>query len=278
MRRLNAARVGGAVAMAAFAAFVLLPIYQMVVTALKAEPEIWFAPPTLYVRQPTLHNFVAMLQIVPRLPTHLGNSFVYGAGVSVLSLLVALPAAYGMSRFRVPGEGAIVFGLVYANMFAPIMLVVPLYSIMRGLGILDTRLAMVLAGSIFTLPLSTLLLAAYFRTVPKEIDEAAFVDGCSRPAALVRVVLPLVAPAVVAVAIYAFITGWSQQFVLSLVLIQSPDLMPITQGLYQFFSRSSVRWPELMAASTVAAAIPVVLFVAVQRHIVQGLTAGAVKT
>jgi len=260
-----------------FGLFLLLPIYQMAVTALKAEPEIWYSPPTLYAREPTLSNFVTMLQIVPRLPVHLLNSFVYGLGVSLLSLLIALPAAYGLSRFRVPGEAAIVFGLTYANMFAPIMLVVPLYSIMRRLGLLDTHLAMVVAGSIFTLPLSTLLLSTYFRTVPREIDEAALVDGCSRPGALVRVVLPLVAPAVVAVGIYAFITGWSQQFVLSLVLIQSPDLMPITQGLYQFFSRSSVRWPELMAASTVAAAIPVALFVAVQRYIVQGLTAAAIK-
>src|SRR5690606_26199082 len=165
----------------------------------------------------------------------------------------------------------------YANMFAPIMLLVPLYDIIRVLGLLNTRPAMILAGSVFTLPLSVLLLASYFEAVPRSLEEAAWVDGCSRLRALGQVVLPLVLPAMVAVAIYAFITGWSQQFVLALVLIQSPDLMPITQGLYQFFSRSSVRWPGLLADSLVAHSVPMRLFMLVQRYIVQGLTARAVK-
>lgn len=260
-----------------FLAFMLLPIYQMAITALKAESEAWLTPPSLYPQKPTLENFVEMFEIVPRLHRFMGNSFIYGLGVSLVSLVVAVPAAYGLSRYRIPGRRGIIFLLVYANMFAPIMLLVPLYDIMRALGLLNTRLAMILAGSIFTMPLSVLLLSSYFETVPRSIEEAAFVDGCSRTRAIWQVVLPLVLPAMVAVAIYAFITGWSQQFVLALVLIQSPDLMPITQGLYQFFSRSSVRWPELMAASFVAASIPMLLFMLVQRYIVQGLTAGSVK-
>ena len=109
------------------------------------------------------------------------------------------------------------------------------------------------------------------------MEEAAFVDGCSRMTALARVVLPVIIPAIISVGAYAFITGWSQQFVLALVLVQDTGLMPITQGLYGFFSRSSVRWPELMAATTVSAFIPMLLFVFFQRYIVRGLTAGAVK-
>mgnify|MGYP001190347661 FL=1 len=260
-----------------FLVFMLLPIYQMVITALKPEAEAWLVPPSLVPRRPTLENFAEMFEIVPRLPRFLGNSFIYGLGVSLVSLGVAVPAAYGLSRHPIPGRRGILFLLVYANMFAPIMLLVPLYDIIRVLGLLNTRPAMILAGSVFTLPLSVLLLASYFEAVPRSLEEAAWVDGCSRLRALGQVVLPLVLPAMVAVAIYAFITGWSQQFVLALVLIQSPDLMPITQGLYQFFSRSSVRWPELMAASLVAASVPMLLFMLVQRYIVQGLTAGAVK-
>lgn len=270
-------RIGTHLLVILFLAFMLLPIYQMAITALKTEAEAWLTPPSLYPQAPSLENFVEMFEIVPRLDRFIANSFIYGLGVSLLSLVIAVPAAYGLSRFTIPGRRGIIFLLVYANMFAPIMLIVPIYAIVRTLGLLNTHLAMILAGSIFTLPLSVLLLSSYFETVPRSIEEAAFVDGCSQARAIWQVVLPLVLPAMVAVAIYAFITGWSQQFVLALVLIQSPDLMPITQGLYQFFSRSSVRWPELMAASLVAASIPMLLFMLVQRYIVQGLTAGSVK-
>src|SRR5690606_36091322 len=212
-----------------------LPIF----TALKPEAEAWLVPPSLVPRRPTLENFAEMFEIVPRLPRFLGNSFIYGLGVSLVSLGVAVPAAYGLSRHPIPGRRGILFPLVYANMFAPIMLLVPLYDIIRVLGPLNTRPAMILPASVFTLPPPVPLLASYFEAVPRSLEEAAWVDGCSRLRALGQVVLPLVLPAMVAVAIYAFITGWSQQFVLALVLIQSPDLMPITQGLYQFFSRSS---------------------------------------
>src|SRR5690606_35732249 len=158
-----------------FLAFMLLPIYQMAITALKAESEAWLTPPSLYPQKPTLENFVEMFEIVPRLHRFMGNSFIYGLGVSLVSLVVAVPAAYGLSRYRIPGRRGIIFLLVYANMFAPIMLLVPLYDIMRVLGLLNTRPAMILAGSVFTLPLSVLLLASYFEAVPRSLEEAAWV-------------------------------------------------------------------------------------------------------
>lgn len=260
-----------------FLTYMLLPIYQMVTTAFKPESEVWRIPATFFPQQWTLTNFSTMFKIVPGLPLNLLNSFVYGVGVALLSLVIAVPAAYGLSRFRLHGSRLIQMVLIFANMVAPIMLVVPIYTILRALSLVNTRTGMVLAGTIFTLPLSVLLLRSYLDTVPQEMEEAAFVDGCTRWTALRKVVLPVVTPAIVSVGVYAFITGWSQQFVLALVLIQDTELMPITQGLYGFFSRSSVRWPELMAATTVSAFIPMLLFVFFQRYIVGGLTAGAVK-
>lgn len=136
---------------------------------------------------------------------------------------------------------------------------------------------MILAGGIFTLPLSVLLLKSYLDTIPKEIEEAAFVDGSNRLTALWKIMLPVAAPAIVSVGVYAFIMGWSPQFVLAIVLVQDTALMPVTQGVYGFFSSASVRWPGLMAASTVSGFIPMVLFLVFQRHIVGGLTAGSVN-
>lgn len=261
-----------------FIVFMLLPVYQMITTAFKPEAEVWQVPPTFFPRTWTLHNFVTMFEIVPGLPQNLFNSFIYGGGVALLSLLIAVPAAYGLARFRFAAGDVTQLVLIFANMIAPIMLVVPIYTILRSLQLVNTRGGMILAGTIFTLPLSVLLLRSYLDTVPRELEEAAFVDGCNRFTALRTVVLPVMTPAITSVGVYAFITGWSQQFVLALVLIQDTRLMPITQGLHGFFSRSSVRWPELMAATTVSGLIPMVLFIVFQRYIVRGLTAGAIKS
>jgi len=205
------------------------------------------------------------------------NSFIYGMGVSLISLLISIPAGYSLARFRTIIRKPLLILTIYANMFAPIMLIVPIYTIMKNLGLIDKYLSVILAGSVFTIPLSTWLMVSYMKTVPRDIEEAGMIDGCSVYSVIYRIVIPMISPAIVAVFIYAFITGWSQQFILALVLIKSDELMPITQGLYQFFSRSSVRWNELMAAILMSTVIPVLLFITVQRYIIRGLTAGGIK-
>jgi ABC-type glycerol-3-phosphate transport system permease component len=259
-----------------FVAFLLLPIYQMVTTAVKPSTQAWQLPPTLVPHSFTLEHFITMWEIVPRLPMYLGNSLIYGLGVSLISLAIAIPSAYGLTRFRLKIRGPVLAALIYGNMFAPIMLLVPLQETMRLIGLTNTYPGMIVAGTLFTTPFSTWLFVAYFHTIPVEIDESGLVDGARRVTILLRLVLPLLGPAIIAVAIYAFITGWSQQFQLALVLIQNDILMPVTQGLYQFFSRSSVRWTELMAAAFVTSLIPFLLFFSIQRHLVSGMTAGSV--
>lgn len=260
-----------------FVGFLLLPIYQMVVTALKPATTAWSIPPTLYPHTVTFENFFNMWDIVPRLPLYLANSFIYGVGVAIISLLIGVPAAYGLSRFEMKWKNPLLVLLIYGNMFAPIMLLVPLQESLSLVGLTNTYAGMILAGSIFTTPFSTWLLVSYFRNIPIDLEEAAFVDGANRWKVLTKIVLPLTVPALIAVGIYAFITGWSQQFLLALVLVQNDKLMPITQGLYQFFSRSSVRWTELMAAALMTSFIPFLMFAAVQRYLVKGMTSGAVK-
>jgi len=260
-----------------FIAFLLLPLYQMLVTSVKTSTQAWDIPPTLVPLKITFAHFINMWEIVPRLPIYLGNSLLYGLGVSAISLGVGIPSAYGLTRYRMRIKVPLLVALIYGNMFAPIMLLVPLQETMSLVGLTNTYLGMIIAGSIFTTPFSTWLFVSYFQTIPTELDESGLVDGASRLTILLRIVMPLLAPAIVAVAIYAFITGWSQQFQLALVLVQDNLLMPVTQGLYQFFSRSSVRWSELMAAALITSLIPFLLFFSVQRYLVKGMTAGAVK-
>jgi len=254
-----------------------LPIYQMVITALRPAELPWVSPAPVFPSHITFSNFSLAFQDVPRLPRYLLNSFIYGIGVAVISLLIAIPAGYSLSRFRFWLRKPLLMLTLYANMFAPIMLLVPIYVLMKRLGLVNTYLSVILAGTTFTLPFSTWLVISYMQTIPVEVEEAGLVDGCSYYSLIPRIVLPMITPALVAIFIYAFVTGWSQQFILALTLIKSDELMPITQGLYQFFSRSSVSWNELMAAILLSTIIPVILFILVEKRITKGLTAGALK-
>ncbi len=258
-------------------AFLLLPIYQMLITALRPADLPWESPMPLFPEKITFENFKKAFELVPRLPRYLLNSFIYGIGVSLISLGVAIPAGYSLARFNFRFRRPIMVFVIYANMFAPIMLLVPIYVIMKRFGLINTYLSVILSGSVFTIPLSTWLVTAYMQTIPRDVEEAALIDGCSVYSVITKIVIPMISPAIVAVFIYAFVTGWSQQFILALTLIKSDELMPITQGLYQFFSRSSVRWNELMAAILLSTLIPVAMFLLVQKYIVRGLTAGSLK-
>ncbi|MEA1883320.1 MAG: carbohydrate ABC transporter permease [Thermotogota bacterium] len=260
-----------------FIGFMLLPVYQMLLTALRPADLSWESPSNLLPNQVTLKNFAKAFELVPRFPRYLLNSFIYGIGVSLISLAIAIPAGYALARFRFIMKKPIMIFVIYANMFAPIMLLVPIYVIMDKIGVIDTYFSVILAGSIFTIPLSTWLTVSYMQGIPKEIEDAAFVDGCNHFNIIPKVVLPLMGPALVAIFIYSFITGWSQQFILALVLVKNDKLMPIAQGLYQFFSRSSVRWNELMAAILLSTLVPIILFLVVQKYIVKGLTSGSIK-
>lgn len=272
----NLRRIGLHAITIAILAFLLLPVYQMVVTSLKPGVDAWSLPPDIWPRRFTFDHFRTIWAIVPRLPLYLRNSLLYGFGVSAISLAIGIPSAYGLTRYTLKIRGAVLMALIYANMFAPIMLLVPLQETMRAFGLNNTMAGMIVSGALFTTPFSTWLFVAYFHTIPREIDESGLVDGARRFTVLMRLVLPLIGPAIVAVAVYAFITGWSQQFQLALVLIQDDRLMPVTQGLYQFFARSSVRWTELMAAAFVTTLVPFTMFFAVQRYLVSGMTAGSV--
>ncbi len=260
-----------------FSIFMLLPIYQMVITALRPADLPWPSPAPLFPDHITFGNFTKAFELVPRLPLYLLNSFIYGIGVSLISLAVAIPSGYALARFKFILKKPLMIFVIYANMFAPIMLLVPIFNIMDTFGFINQYTSVILAGSIFTIPLSTWLTVSYMQGIPKEIEEAGFVDGCNAFNIIPRVVLPLMGPALVAIFIYSFITGWSQQFILAMVLIKEDKLMPIAQGLYQFFSRSSVRWNELMAAILLSTLIPIFLFLAVQKNIVKGLTSGSIK-
>jgi len=161
-------------------------------------------------------------------------------------------------------------------MFSPVIVVISLFKIIARLGLLNNLLSLIFTNGVFTLAFAIWLLSGYFSSVPKEIEEAALIDGCSRMQSVVRVLLPVAMPGVITTVIYTFITAWNE-FMFALTFITSMDKRPLTLGLYNFVGRWTVQWQYLMAAAILALIPVVVLFMFIERDLVKGLAGGAVK-
>ena len=260
-----------------FFTFLLLPIYEMLMTSLKPLYETHSIPSTLFPHQFYYQNYLQMWKTVPNLPRYLLNSFFIASIVAVFAILLAIPASYVIARHKFPGRREILLSTLIINLFSPVVLLAPLYTTMRFLGLLNTYWAIIVPTAAFALPFNIWMLTGFFDTIPVELEEAAAIDGASKPQILSRIVLPLAAPGLAAVAIYAFIAGWSQ-FIFAISFNTQDSLMPITQGLYKFLGQHELlRWNELMGASLVATLPVIILFIYLQKYLVRGLTVGAIK-
>jgi ABC-type glycerol-3-phosphate transport system permease component len=263
--------------MAALAALavVLFPLYWMVNTSLKPAAEVFVSPPTFWSSHMSLSAYGEVFSTRP-IGRYLLNSFVVSAGATILSVILAALTAYGFTRFHIRGANAFLVFLLFTKMLPETLLIVPYFQVMSALGLVDGYLALILAYSSFALPFSVWMLIGFFRTIPREIDEAAIIDGASRLQAFWRVILPLSRPGLVAVALFTFIIAWNS-YIWALVLTTSPSMFVISVGVANLVGEYRVQWNELMAASVIGALPVMVLYVFLNRHLVQAVTAGAVK-
>jgi multiple sugar transport system permease protein len=268
-------RVALSVLGAGLAVAVLSPYLVMLFTALKPDAELRVTPPRLTPVHWRPATFVEVLAD-PAFQTWLGVSLVVALASTVIVVLAAAPAAYYTARHRFPGRSAFLLLVLVTQMFAPTALVVGLYREFFELGLIDTYTALVLVNAAFNLAFAVWMLRAFFASIPREIEEAAAVDGCGRLATLARVVLPLSAPGLVTAAIFAFIAAWNE-YVIALTLMTDPERRPLTVGITSYVTAYVQHWNHLFAASLVAIVPVVVLFVLIERHLVGGLTAGSVK-
>lgn len=271
-----AARVGLWLGIGAMCAWSLFPIYWMVVSSLRAPRDL-FAPPQLI---PThidwkFENYTMLLQLTDY-PQQFANSLIVAIVVVVITLVLSVVIAYTVTRYRVPGKSVIVGGMLYAYMFPPLLLAIPMLSIFARIGLADHLLGVVLAHCTLSLPLGVWLLWGFFKNMPFDLEEAAMVDGCTRLGAFIRVVLPLSLPGIVTVAIFAFLLSWTD-YVFSFVLISSDANKTLPVGLASILGTFDARWGELMAGATLIAAPLFAMFVFLSRYFIQGLAAGAVK-
>src|SRR5262245_11554619 len=264
-----------ALAVAALVVFAAFPFAWMALTAFKPSPEIFITPPTLLPRQPTLAN-LERLFAETRFLVYLRNSLVVAISTVVLTLAVATPAAYSLTRFVFPGRDKVAAMILFTYMFAPIMIIVPFYVMMRYLGLTNSHVGLVLAYTTFCLPFNLWLLRTSFQSIPVEIEEAALIDGANRLQSVRYVVLPLALPGVVATGIFTFILAWND-YIFARVLLSADELKTLPIGIADLYNASVVDWGMIMAAGLLVIAPVLGVFVVIQRYMVTGWGAGGVK-
>ncbi|MBC7637570.1 MAG: carbohydrate ABC transporter permease [Acetobacteraceae bacterium] len=281
MKRRDPWRIGGAVFLAGLTIFALLPMAWMLITSLKTQFAALQYPPQWVPKNPTLEQYTLLLS--PGNPVgreflrYLFNSIWVSFASTVLGIVVAVPAAYAFSRFRFPGRNLLFYSVLLRNMFPAVVFLMPLFIMMRWLGLVNTQASLILTYLTFGLPLSIWLLKGFYDNIPVQLEQAARIDGASRFQAFILIVMPLSSPGIIATAIYSFIMAWNE-YVYALTFINNAERLTLPVGLQRFFTEYATNWPGLMAASFIMSVPVVALFLVLQKYFVRALTEGAVKS
>ncbi|MEK3917392.1 carbohydrate ABC transporter permease [Paenibacillus sp. FSL H7-0331] len=254
---------------------VLVPTLWMVSTALKPNDEVMVTPPQWIPDAPTWESFVRIWEDYP-FATYFANSVYIVLAATIISLVFSAMAGYGASRFRFKGKSTFLTFLLVTQMFPSIMLLIPFYKVLKTLGLIDTHLGLILVYISFTIPFCTWMMMGFFQGIPKELDEAATIDGCGRIRTFVQIILPLSLPGIAATAIYSFLQGWNE-YMFALILTTSEDMKTLPVGIGQLNGFYKIVWNDMMAASFVSSLPLVILFLFLQKYFISSLTAGAVK-
>jgi multiple sugar transport system permease protein len=260
--------------MLAIVLFAIGPYLWMLITSMRPEATLFSPQRTLLPEALTPANYLRLFTKTTFV-VNLGHSLVVALGTVVVGLALSLTAAYAFSRYRFAGRRALMLTFLLINMFPLILLIIPLFITMRVLGILDTHLALILAHSTFSIPFATWMMTSYFDAIPRSLDEAAMVDGCTALGAMVKVVLPLAMPGVIATGIYIFITSWTEYLYASVLAGQ--DVRTLTVAVQTLIGEYEIAWGLLTAGGVVGALPVTLLFMAIQTRLIAGMTQGAVK-
>jgi multiple sugar transport system permease protein len=248
------------------------PAVWILLTSLKTEAELVSQPITYWPHTATLDNYVRAFTDQPLL-RYLGNSALVALGATVSSLVVSVLAAYAIARLNLKRRQLILTAIVASSMFPLVTLLVPIFETFRSLGLLNTYTALILPHTVLNLPVCTLVLVSFFQGIPRDLENAAMVDGCTRLGALVRVVLPLAAPGVFTAGILAFVNAWDE-FLLALSLNSSAGMRTLPVGITLYQGEFTFPWP-IISAALIVAIVPVAVLIALfQERVVGGLTQG----
>lgn len=276
MEKSTRANVGYYVGQAVLIVLFAFPLLWVLSLSLKTAAETLESPPSLLPTSWEWGNYAHVLETTP-LGRYLLNSALIVVLTVVGTLVVGIPAAYALSRFVFPGYRAYRSGLLAAQLISPLIIAVPVYRIFVSVGLINNYAGLILVYIAIIAPFTTWFLKTFFDTIPRELDEAAAIDGCSRLRGLLTVVLPAARPGIASAAILAAVTAWSQ-FAIPFIFLDTTTLFPVSVGVVNLKATAGEITTQYLAAGSVMAIAPVILlFVVLQRHIVGALTAGAVK-
>jgi multiple sugar transport system permease protein len=270
-------RAGLFAALAVGLLFSIFPMYWLVISAFKTRAELFQIPPTFWPHDFTFENFQSAFG-ARDFDRFLLNSLLVAGVSTAISLVIGSLAAYSLARFRLPWKlnRHVSFWILSTRMVPPIVAIVPLFVLFGSLGLVNTYAGLIIAYGVFNLPFVVWMMMGFFRDLPVALEEAALVDGDHNLGVLYRIVLPLVRPALAATAIFTLILAWNE-FLFALILMSSTDRLTLPVGTAALVTQFKIIWGDMLAAATVAA-LPILAFtLLVQRHLVRGLTMGAVK-
>jgi ABC-type glycerol-3-phosphate transport system permease component len=253
-------------------AFFVFPLVWMVSTSLKTEADAFRYPP-VFLSTPTLNNYRKVLH--GDFPKSILNSLAICLSTVATSLLLGTPAAYALSRYHFKHKKDLAMWILSTRMAPPVAVALPMFLMMKAFHLLDSRWALIVLYTTFNLSFVIWMMRGFFEEVPRELDEAALIDGCSQGHAFVRIALPLVAPGLVAAGIFCFIFSWNE-FYYALIMTRS-NAMTVPVAVQGFTGLYGIRWGEMTAAASLATAPILAFAIATQRHLVRGLTLGAIK-
>lgn len=256
-----------------FIVIMLFPLYWMVVNSLETNLEIFSIPAPIIPTSITLQPYADILST--QLP-HLFSSLVIAIGTVIVSLIIALPAAYALAHFHFRITLLVIFCLLVTQMIPTVTLATPMFLIFTKLGLLNSYAGIILADTTYAVPFNILILRAFLQSVPYELTEAAFVDGTGEWGAFFRVVIPLTVPGIVTAGLFAFLFSWGD-FLYALTLMTTNDIQPISLSIYTYMGQFSSQWNDMMAIAVLASIPAALLLLFFQRYITSGLTSGALK-
>ncbi len=273
-RRLNLVLIYAGVVITC--AILLFPIYWLVVTALSKPIDLRVLPPNFWPEAPQWHVFGKVLNDRPLL-TWLANSTLAAVGAVTLSMSVSIFAGYSLSRFHVRGGQSVGLFILTAKMLPATLLVIPLFGIFRSVGLVGSLWSVILAQATLIVPFTTWMLKGYFDTIPRELEQAAMVDGCSPLGALFRVILPVATPGLAATCLYGFVLSWSEYAYARTFLTSAQNNWTANLGLTTMKGEYVSDWNEISAAAIMVAVPVLLIYLFLERYLVSGLTAGAEK-
>ncbi|MDF2941881.1 MAG: ycjP 7 [Herbinix sp.] len=255
----------------------LFPLFWIFVTSIKTEQEIFQFPPTLFPNKMNFTSYAAQLENGDfNMFRSFANSMFISLSCMLIAVVLSVPASYGLARYRFKGKKICTLGFLVTQMLPVSVILTPMFMMFRNMHLINHPLTAILADATIGIPFSILILKNYFASIPKDLEEASYIDGCNRFTAFIRILIPIAFPGVIVCAIFSFLYAWGD-LTYGMTFIQDQVNRPITAGIFNFMGQYGTKWSYLTAFAVVTIIPVAIIFIFMQKYIISGLTSGAVK-